>query len=72
MGMKTFIHMGTGFFIYFIAALNLNWIPVEFGPGMIAISVLIAIIVAFGIWFMFYLYNRKEAKKLNQKLESMK
>lgn len=72
MGMKTFIHMGTGFFIYSITALKLSWIPLEFGSGMIIISVLIAIIVAFGIWFMFYLYNRKEAKKLNQKLENMK
>lgn len=72
MWMKTFIHMGIGFFIYFIVALNLSWIPVDFGPAMTAISVLIAFIIAFGIWFVFYLYNRKEAKKLNQKLESIK
>lgn len=72
MGMKTFIHMAIGFFIYFITALHLNWIPVEFGSGMIAVSVLTAASFAFGIWLLFYLYNRKEAKKLNQKLESMK
>lgn len=72
MWMKTFIHMGIGFFIYFIVALNLSWIPVDFGSAMTVISILIAITVAFGIWLIFYLYNRKEAKRLNQKLESMK
>lgn len=72
LGIKTFIHMGLGLFIYFLVALNLHWIPIDFGWEMAAISVLIAVIVAFGIWLMFYLYNKKEAKKLNQKLESMK
>ncbi len=72
LGMKTFIHMGIGLFIYFLVALNLHWIPIDFGWKMTVISVFIAIVVSFGFWFLFYLYNRMEAKKLNRKLESMK
>lgn len=71
-GMQTLIHMGTGFFIYFLVALNLGWIPVEFGWQMTVLSILIAIIFAFAIWFGFYLYNKREAQKLNQQLETMK
>ena len=32
---------------------------------------LIAVAFAFIIWYGFYLFNKKEAKKLNQKLEAM-
>lgn len=71
-GMQTLIHMGTGFFIYFLVAFNLGWIPVEFGWQMTVLSILIAIIFAFAIWFGFYLYNKREAQKLNQQLETLK
>ena len=71
-GMQTLIHMGTGFFIYFLVALNLGWIPVEFGWQMTVLSILIAVAFAFAIWFGFYLYNKREAQKLNQQLETMK
>lgn len=71
-GMQTLIHMGIGFFIYFLVALNLGWIPVEFGWQMTVLSILIAVAFAFAIWFGFYLYNKREAKKLNQQLETMK
>ncbi|MDD6202109.1 MAG: DUF3021 domain-containing protein [Lachnospiraceae bacterium] len=71
-GMQTLIHMGIGFFIYFLVAFNLGWIPVEFGWQMTVLSILIAITFAFAIWFGFYLYNKKEAQKLNQQLETMK
>lgn len=71
-GIQTLIHMGTGFFIYFLVALNLGWIPFEFGWQMTILSILIAFIFAFAIWFGFYLYNKREAQKLNQQLETMK
>lgn len=70
-GIQALIHMGTGFFIYFLVALNLGWIPVEFGWQMTVLSILIAVAFAFITWYGFYLFNKKEAKKLNQKLEAM-
>ncbi len=70
-GIQTLIHMGTGFFICFLVAFNLGWIPVEFGWQMTVLSILIAVAFAFIIWYGFYLFNKKEAKKLNQKLEAM-
>lgn len=72
MGIKTLIHMGIGFIIYFIVALNVHWIPVDFGWGITILAILIALIVGFAIWAGYYLYNKREAKKLNQRLKSMK
>lgn len=71
-GIQAVIHMGTGFFIYFLVALNVGWIPVEFGWQMTVVSILVAIVFAFVIWAGFYLCNRREAKKLNQQLKARK
>ncbi len=71
-GLQTLIHMGTGFFIYFLVALNIGWIPVECGWKVTVVSVLIAVAFAFAVWFCYYLYNKKTAEKLNQQLRAMK
>lgn len=71
-GFQTLIHMGTGFFIYFLVALNIGWIPVECGWKVTVVSVLIAVAFAFAVWFCFYLYDKKTAEKMNQQLRAMK
>ena len=70
-GLQTLIHMGTGFFIYFLVALNIGWIPVECGWKVTVVSVLIAVVFAFAVWFCFYLYDKKTAEKMNRQLKAM-
>lgn len=69
---QTLIHMGIGFLVFFPIACYFNWIPTNFGPGAILLSVVIALVTFFIIWYGYYLYYKKEAKKLNQKLEHLK
>ena len=56
---KVLIHMGTGCVIYTIV-----------GQGF-AIAA-IQLLVAFVIWFCFMRYYRKEARQMNDKIQSMK
>ena len=69
---KVLIHMGTGCVIYTIVAYAVGW----FGGSATLIQGLIVaaiqLIVAFIIWFCFMRYYRKEAKQMNEKIQSMK
>lgn len=69
---QTLIHMGIGFLVFFPIAYCLGWIPVVFGWGAALLSVVIALVISFAIWYGYYLYYKREAKKLNQKLERLK
>ena len=68
---QTLIHMGIGLLVFFPIAYYFNWIPVSFGLGAILLSVAIALITFFIIWCGYYLYYKKEAQKMNRKLEHM-
>ena len=69
MGIKVLIHMGTGFIVYFIVAFSLKWIDIKHGLVAVIIDVIIAVVFAFLIWFCFYLYNKKQAKIINNKIK---
>lgn len=68
---QTLIHMGIGFLVFFPISCYLSWIPISFGPGAILLSVAIALVTFFIIWYGYYLYYKKEARKMNQKLEHL-
>ena len=72
MPMKVLIHMGTGCVIYTIVAYSVGWIG---GSATILQGILNAAIrlgIAFVIWFCFMRYYRKEARKMNDRLQEMK
>ena len=69
---QAMIHMGIGFFVYFIVGFNVGWIPTNQGIGIAAGTVLVGLIFGFAIWFGFYLYYKQEAIKINQKIDTMK
>lgn len=69
--LQTLIHMGIGFAVYLPIASYLGWLPIGYGFGMLALSLVIAVAFYFAIWLFFYLHNRKEAAKLNEKLQGM-
>jgi len=66
--MQTLVHMGIGFLVYFPIAFRLGWIPGE--RKLSAAFVLIVLVFYFLIWSVSYLYYKKMAEKLNEKLES--
>lgn len=72
MPIRVVIHMGIGCVIYTVVAYSVGWIG---GSASVLQCVLIAAIqlaVAFVIWFCFMCFYRKEAKKMNEKLQAMK
>ncbi len=69
---KILIHMGTGLVIYTVVAYSVGWIggSATIGQGIVIAG--IQLLVAFVIWFCFMRYYRKEAKKMNEKIQSLK
>ncbi|MCR4776006.1 MAG: DUF3021 domain-containing protein [Saccharofermentans sp.] len=72
MPIRVVIHMGIGCIIYTIVAYSVGWIgnSATVMQGIIIAAVQLA--VAFIIWFCFMTFYRKEAKKMNEKLQAMK
>ena len=72
MPFRVIIHMGTGCIVYTIVAYSVGWIG---GAATIGQGILIAgiqLTVAFVIWFLFMRYYQAEAKKMNEKINSIK
>ena len=69
---KVVIHMGIGCIIYTIVAYAVGWFggSTTLWQGLIIAG--IQLVVAFIIWFCFMRYYKKEAKKMNDKIQAMK
>ena len=72
MPVRVIIHMGTGCIIYTLVAFAVGWMggSGSIWKGIIAAAVQIAI--AFLIWYLFMRYYRKEAKRMNDRIQEMK
>lgn len=69
---KVIIHFCVGMGVFYPIALYLGWIP--FCPDrviMTALQFLSSCIIFMIIWFCFYLFNRNEAKRINQRLREL-
>lgn len=64
------IHAAVGLGGYFLAAYYLGWMPVQSGWQVAAFAVC-GILIFAAIWACFYLYNRREAKKVNERLREL-
>ena len=72
MPVRVLVHMGIGCVIYTIVAYAVGWIG---GTGNIGTGLLIAaaqIAVAFIIWYLFNRHYRREAKRMNDRLQEMR
>lgn len=72
MPIKVIIHMGIGCVIYTVVAYAVGWFG---GTTTVTQGIIIAAIqltVAFIIWLCFNSFYRKEAKKMNDKIQTMK
>lgn len=69
---KTVIHFCVGMGVFYPVAVYLGWIP--FHPDKILYTILQFIIscgIFMLIWFCFYLFNRNEAKRINNRLREL-
>lgn len=72
MPIRVVIHMGIGCVVYTLVAYAVGWFG---GSATVTQGILIAaiqLLVAFIIWFCFMRYYRREAKKMNEKIQAMK
>ena len=69
---KVIIHMGIGCVIYTVVAFIVGWFgaAANLWQGLIIAAIQLA--VAFVIWFCFMRYYKREARKMNEKLQAMK
>ena len=72
MPIRVLIHMGIGLIVYTIVAYSVGWFGnfSDIGQGIIIVALQLGI--AFIIWFLFLKHYRNEAKKINDKIQSMK
>ena len=68
---QTIIHMGTGFIIMTVTAFLVGWIPLNHGPLLMIAILLEEIALAFVIWFVFYLQQKKLVKQMNQRVNEI-
>ncbi|WP_413363608.1 DUF3021 domain-containing protein [Lysinibacillus sp. 3P01SB] len=67
---QSLIHFVVGLTVFFLVAFSLNWIPTN-SMSLIISVVLLNILIFTFVWFLFYLYNRLEAKKMNRKINEL-
>ena len=68
---QTIIHMGTGCIVMTVTAYLVGWIPMNRGPLLMIAILLEEIAVAFVIWFLFYLQQKKLVKQMNQRVNEI-
>ena len=68
---QTIIHMGTGCIIMTVTAFLVGWIPMHRGPLLMISILLEEIALAFVIWFLFYLQQKKLVKQMNQRVKEI-
>ena len=72
MPVKVLVHMGIGCIVYTVTAFKVGWIGNTDSVWQSIAIILIQLVVAFVIWLCFMLFYKKEAKRMNDKLQSMK
>jgi len=69
---KVIIHFCIGMGVFYPVAIYLGWIP--FYPDRViytALQFLLSCGIFMAIWFCFYLFNRNEAKRINERLRAL-
>lgn len=68
---QTIIHMGTGCIVMTVTAFLVGWIPLNHGPLLMIAILLEELALAFVIWFVFYLQQKKLVKQMNQRVNEI-
>lgn len=68
-GLQVLIHIGIGLLTYISVGCYVGWIPLQAGAWAVVGAIVSVVAISFLIWFGFYLYYKKEAKRINAKLK---
>lgn len=68
--MKIVIHMGIGCAIFLATSFVVGWIPASFGIKGCVVVIAAEIGVSFLLWFGFSLYYKKQAQKMNERIQN--
>lgn len=68
---QTIIHMGIGCIVMTVTAFLVGWIPLNRGPLLMIAILLEELALAFIIWFLFYLQQKKLVKQMNQRVKEI-
>ena len=66
---QTGLHFVTIFVLYFILAFAIGWVPFTMNSFLLMLGIFIICYLIF--WISFYLYFRKQARKLNAELQEL-
>ena len=66
---QTGLHFVTIFVLYFILAFAIGWVPFTMNSFLLMLGLFISCYLIF--WISFYLYFRKQARKLNEELQEL-
>ena len=66
LAIRTIIHLGIGLAVYFVAALNVGWIPRQAGVMACVVTIVGGVVITFVIWLGFMRYNKRLAGKMNE------
>ena len=72
MPVRVIIHMGTGCIIYTIVAYAVGWMGGSGNILKVMVAAVVQLTVAFIIWYLFMRYYRREAKRMNDRIQEMK
>ena len=72
MPVRVIIHMGTGCIIYTIVAYAVGWMGGSGNILKVMAAAVVQLTVAFIIWYLFMRYYRREAKRMNDRIQEMK
>ena len=72
MPVRVLIHIGIGCVVYTIVAYAVGWIGGAKSVWQEILAVAWRLLIAFIIWFLFMRYYRREAKKMNDRIQEMK
>lgn len=67
------IHCAVGLGVYFPVAFSLGWIPFQPSqPGITVLEILIGLGIFLAIWYIFFLINRREARRINERVRELR
>ena len=69
---RVLIHMGIGCVVYTITAYSVGWMSNKGNPAQSIGMVLLQLLAAFIIWLFFMMHYRREAGKMNEKIQARK
>ena len=68
---RALIHMVIGCIVYTIVAYSVGWLGDIANIGQGILILVLQLVIAFILWFLFWKHYRKEAKRLNDRIQTL-